>query len=690
MKNIFRSIFVYVIISHILLFTSWQCFELPPDPVMPSWTTQLSIPLVDTVFYLNDALQDNPDIMIQGPNYVYHPAQFKFDSLSVGDQLVLHPDPSLTIEQRIGTFNTNIVQPINAFVNAETILGTVPPTPTVIPPFNWEDTLFLRTIKEFEYAHFASGDVSLELRNGLPIPITFSDGLGIINSGSEDYVAYFPAITIQPYSTWSPPSASLANKTVRKGIKIFLKMNSDGSSGNTVLVNPDSGLSVSLRIANGVADEIRGQTFERLEYSTAYSPYLFDDSTYFNEITLKKGAFRLQVENTLEIGVTAHIEMKEFVNASTNESFELDIPLDANANLTYDYDLTEWKIRAVNGLSKTATCSLRVASTSLGSPTPVTVHANDLIRLTLLSTDTPYVIKKVTGVSKPIWLDVNDTVDLDIGNLSSNFSADSVVLDSITMQMNLFSAIGHPVDLHLQVKGLNSSGATIATMALQPGGGSSDPNAFRIQPNQHSALSFTNLSRFVSDFLTHRGERILIHGTALVNPYDVYASLQTGTVEDTTNVYTSLDVNALISIGIFNGVFADTVDIGGDGEDKIDKDVLNRIKQASVFFKIENALPMGVELTTSFQNVSNTPILTLPKVSDPAIAINEGTPANPSRTLAPIRIGIQPSDADKFNDAERIIVQLKVNSGNQITPFTTSDYIRVRAYANIVVEIKEK
>ncbi|MBI3194700.1 MAG: hypothetical protein HYZ34_09595, partial [Ignavibacteriae bacterium] len=147
---------------------------------------------------------------------------------------------------------------------------------------------------------------------------------------------------------------------------------------------------------------------------------------------------------------------------------------------------------------------------------------------------------------------------------------------------------------------------------------------------------------------------------------------------------------ALMKIGIFNGAFADTLDLDDNGEDKIDKDVLTKIKQASVFFNIENAMPMGVSLHTSFLNVNNSPILSLPKFNETPIAIQAGTPDVPRQTPSPIRVSVQTSDADKFNDTKRVIVRIVLNSNNIPTAFTNRDYIRVRAYANIVANINTK
>ncbi len=685
LKNI-HLVFSFPFFVLVFLFSSWQCFEIPPDPVLPTWDTQLSIPLIDTIFYLSDALKENPDIIIDGVNYVYRPNQFKFDSIGIGDKLVMHPDPSITLEQAIGELKINMSQPLGMNFTAETLLGFPPPnTSAPVPSFSYTsggaDSVDLGEL--FYSIHFTQGDLTLQIRNSLPVEMNFPNGVelgGIL----------FSPFNVPANSTYSSSPASLADKRFSENRMLIQgTFESPGSGGNSVFIHADSGITVSLQITNGVADEITAKSFERLNYSTVFRPYLVDDSSYFQHVSLKKGSFRLEVENTLEVGVEAKISMEEFVDTSTNLPFRLDLNLSKQSTFSQLYDLSKYKIEALSGLTQTATCSLSVTSATLNSTTPITVRAGDKVKLRLLSVDTPYVIKRVSGVSKPIWLNINDTVDLDVGKLSSNFNADSVVLDSITMALNFFSAVGHPIDIDFSLSGVDGSGSVINTMKVQPNG-SPNPNMRRLSPSTHERLVFSNLARFVSDYLTKRGKKIIIRGDALVNPPDVYATRQIGSVEDTTRFYSSLDVTALMKIGIFNGAFTDTVELDGDGEEKIDKDILNKIKQASVFFKIENAIPMGVQLQTSFLNVNNTSILSLPKFNQTPIAIQAGTPALPVNTPAPIRVSIQPSDADKFNDTKLVIVKLVLNSNSVPTPFTTGDYIRVRAYANIVVNINSK
>ncbi|MBI3189561.1 MAG: hypothetical protein HYZ33_02820, partial [Ignavibacteriales bacterium] len=387
--NLLLQTFFIISISILLLLSSWQCFEIPPDPVMPTWDTQLSIPLIDTIFYLNDALKDNPDIITVGPNYEYHPNQFKFDSIGIGDKLVMHPEPSIMLEQQIGTLKINLAQPISAKVDSRTMFGVTQPQTTQVPPFTWNGSLQTPIINEFQYAHLSAGTMKLEIRNSLSFTISLPQGIRIYNRTTQETIASFPSVNIFPHSSWSPSDASLAGVYVRNDIGIDLTVQSQGTNNVSVPVHPDSGVIASAQIINGEADEIHAQKFERLNYSTVFRPYLVDDSSYFQYVSIKKGGFRLEVENTLEVGIEAKISMEEFVDTATNQPFSLNLSLNKQSTFSQNYDLTKWKIEAQNGLSQTATCSLSVTSTTLNSSTPITVRAEDKVQLQLISVDTP-------------------------------------------------------------------------------------------------------------------------------------------------------------------------------------------------------------------------------------------------------------------------------------------------------------
>ncbi len=684
--HVFLSSFLFFL----LVFSSWQCFEVPEDPVMPTWTTQFSVPLIDTVFFLNDALKENPDILQDGSYYVYHPKIFQFDSVTVGDRIALTPNASISFQKTIGTFDASMNAPIEVFVSTETIIGSAPPpNPTPVPSFSWQSHLDLPAIPVFETVHLQSGNFSLQIKNSLPVQIDLPSGMSVLNQDNS-VVATFSNVSIPAHSTWAPAPASLANITMDNNLKVAFNVSSQGSNGNSVQLYADSGLTASVQITDAVADQIQATSFKRLDFSSSFNPFVFDDSTYFQQATFKKGRFRLQIQNALQLGLTAQISMNEFRSISTNQPFLLTIPLNANTTVTNDIDLTQWKLVAPNnGIANALTCSLRVSSSTLSSSTPITLNATDQVQLTVQALDTPFIIKSVSGVSKPILLNITDTVKLDVGKLSTNFNADSVLLNTLKMKMNLYSGGGFPVDLTLTLNGLNASNSVIATTTLQPNGGSPNPNAFRLQPSVHDTLTFKNLHVFISNYLTHRGERLIIKGNALLNPYDVYATRQIGTVADTSSFHSSFDVSTHLSIGILNGVFTDTLDEDGDDGDKIDKDILDRIKQATVYFRIENAIPMGVEIDTKFLDASNNTLLNLPQIGATPIKIDAGSVASPTVTLTPIRIGISTSDAEKFNDTKRIIANLKINSNGQTRMFTSGDYIRVRAYANIVVKVSE-
>ena len=74
----------------IIIWLQIGCFEVPQEPVLPSWKVQLSIPLVDKTFYLKDAFKKNPNIVTEKPYFFYRPERFLFDSIEIGNKLKIN------------------------------------------------------------------------------------------------------------------------------------------------------------------------------------------------------------------------------------------------------------------------------------------------------------------------------------------------------------------------------------------------------------------------------------------------------------------------------------------------------------------------------------------------------------------------------------------------------------------------
>ena len=655
---------------------------------MPSWDVQLSVPMVDTVYYLKDALQDNPNLISSETSYVYHPIELKFDSLSVGSHLRLSPpNPTAEAQDSLGGLSINTPGPIAFNIFSAAVLGGPHADGTPIGAFSNPLSLPSPTMTQFEYAHCSSGEITMSIHNSLPVTVDLPAGITVKNTATGEVVTSFGAASIGPNSSWSPPPSSLAGKLVRKDLTFEATYSSAGSGGVNVTVPADSGISFIFALTHGVADEVQAYTIQRTLIDTALRQWPLDDSTYVHAVTFTRGGISIHLENQTGVALRVHFDFNEFRNVQSDQPYAIDNILAAHTPYDTTISLPDWALKGTGPLINATTFTLSVNTDTEASSSLVTVHSSDFVLARVTALDTPYVIHSLTGVMRPLPFDIDETSDIPLGNITTLFSADSVALEAIRMALEFFTAAGHPVDIQLTVIGLDDGGNNVASMPI--------PKR-RLSPNVLQTDSLTDavgLSQFLSRFLTHRPAAIRLVGWGVLNPPDNYdqqihdpAGHPYGVITDTTNFYYFLNIDAPLRVAIFNGSFTDTVSFGDTATSggKIDKKMLTSVKQATMNFIVENAMGLGVSLQTRFLDSSMTTILTVPRAGTDSISVPAGTPEVPSRTLAPITVRLQPSDADKFNNTARIIVRLGVNSGGTMVKFRPGNYVRVRAYANFI------
>lgn len=687
-RRVFLFFHTFTLISLFLA----GCFEIPPEPIAPSWTTQLSIPLIDTIYYLEDAFEKNPNIITHGDQFIYKPDKFEFDSIEIGKRLKLNPELGVSFSHNIGLLSVQFQSPVKITLTASEIIGVIPPDPSPIPPINSTKlNQDFPVIQEFEYAHFQSGTLHLTIRNSLPIPIQFPNGLKLYNQLNNELIALFDSGTVQPHATWIPNPQPLDNKLVRNLLHLETQYQSKGSNGTIVSVSPDSGLTISVEIENSRIDEIYGRVFEQVSVDTTFQTFIVDDSTFIELLLFNSGGLNIQMEKNVGIDLDVQMRANEFRSLITNNTFVFNSTLTNNLPITYPINFTEWKIQSSQPTNKVTFRFSAITRTS-NLQTPVLVRATDSVVINIIPFNTPYTIREFKGISKPIYFNLNDTIHIPLGRIPEIFSADSVMLDSITMRIKLLIAGGHTTDIDANILGLNADGSIIDSMRIPP-----DFNGKRrIEPGFTEIIEFnrqnSSVDRFISRFLSNKANQIIIHGKGIVNPPDIYQQRISGTMRDTTNLYSSLELNIPLRVGIFNGRFIDTAEVENNSNGKSDSksDQIEMIEEAVLYFVIKNAIPATIDLQQKFLDSSGITLFTLPKSGDDSLKIKAGSASNPSFTPKPIALRINIEDAKKLEDVKKIILRLGFDSGGQIAVFRTTDYIRIRSFATLKVKVNHE
>jgi hypothetical protein len=673
------------------VFLSWDCFEMPKSPVAPTWDTQLSVPLVDSLYKISDAMKTNPAIVVVGSGYVYEPSRFLFDPADIGSHLKLKPQmQSANFKHSIGALSVDLPAIFGITANGSDLITL--PLPYSGPVAEMPSTAIPASVasvstSEFSFIHFESGSLTLHITNSFPIPIDFPNGVTISNSTSGDVVARFDPVTILANSFQQlQSSTSLAGIKLENSLTFSGDYHSAGSSGNSVTISSANYLTMNLGLSQAKADSALANVAIRIDQDTTFSQYIVDSLTLVKLATFNKGALQLNFQNTIAVDLSVRFQIDDLLDKLGNPFVYEQTLTPYSQSVIVPIDLQDYSIQSPTGdLINRLHYGFSIKTDTLPTNNSITIHSSDFISGSITAIDTPFVIKEVHGVSSPISYSITDTVDVPLGRIPYNFTADSLDIDSLTLTLHV-RAPGHTTYTKTQLLGLDNANQVVANYTVPytvPGWTQVDPD----EDYQISLNTANGAGHFVTTFITKHANRIIVIHSGIINPRPVYDQLphQIGTIYDTSNVYVGLDVSFPMKAYILNGSLTDTLEVSNTSSDGklVDHDILSSIKQATVYMSVENTFAYGVNLRMDFLDQFGNTILHLPLAGQDSIWIAPG----PSHTTAPIAIRIQTDDALKFNDAQKVVLKIGLNSSNQPAQFTTTDYVHVKAYTNMVFNI---
>ncbi|GEM_PF-1900655 len=671
----------------LLTLLSWQCVKLPEEPIVPKWSIPISVPLADTAYYLRDILQRSADLTVQGSEIVFRPGTYQFDTVNIGDRLQLRAVHSTNVAQSIGYFRVNLPSPLTAAVPAAQFFDTIPRSASPIPGFRAHHiSLTINTLAQFEYAHLKTGEFRLEIRNELPIPLTLPAGVHIVNIGAGDTMVSFAGGTIDAYGFWSPPPGSLANAYIRSQIQLEFDIESPGSSGRAVAIPPDSGLAVSIQIVNALADEERARFFTRGFGGSTVRDFILDDSTYLQYARFESGSLQVQLENLTDISLGLDLQFLELIDRLTNQPMILNVELSPRSLWRQSIDLPRYEFQSPTGQpTNTARVSASILTQTLTAETPITLRATDGVNATITAGSEPIKIRSISGIPKPTAISINDTVQLPWGDFPLHFSADSISLDSVMMKLNYGMKGGYPVDLKLRLLGLSQRGDVVSSMEVPPGG-SLDPAMHRLMPNTPEVIEFSAqnglVAQFFAQLLTSRPAQLVILGYGVVNPLDRYVLRESGTIDEHSSIVSSVDLTVPIRLTIIQGIFQDTVILGGNDTQGIlfDQKIIPHLEEAAVCFTLENAVPLSVGFEATLLDREGRALLSLPEPDQGKLGIAAGSPEHPNHTATPIKVRLTRTRLEQLNHVHSIAFRFSFDSNNRPAVLRTDEFVRMRAY----------
>lgn len=700
------------LISTLALF-SLQCIDMPQTPVMPNWNTQLSIPLVDTVYSLNDAFKDNDEISSLNGVFQYRPAPRIFDPIVIGDSNTLRLNPPVTdtsFSQQVGELEIPVPAPFFERLTAASIITdfatfrdpntnrdttlpimidptqpiTIFPIPqigfTELPASFLDTTIVFPSTGDFNYLQLTSGGFQLVVTNNLPIDLP-TVPVEIRNSDNE----LLATVSLSNLLSGAADSQfiDLANKKITGGMSVKIALDVP-SRQLPITFLPEHGVGIKATLVGPLVvrrAEVRIPAFVIADEHISTVP--IDDSTFVNEVRFSRGKVRVTISSAIDADVSFFFTFKELVRSKLNEPFSIDEVVSPTQPLTFTVPLGlgENDYRFLSQQNQN-TINLALKVKTLEPDRITTIYDTNSVSVRVEFLDTPFILDAVRGRLTPFHRSVNETVEIPEIRVGSGFSADSVVLPNSSLRLFIASNAGHPFDLALNILGFDKEGRQRGQIGLPSNDESPTPGVWRFRPGRENVIELNGnlFSQFMKQFPESQLRRLSIVGSIDVNPIDVYSNPDDpnhiGQIVIGDSVFTRAEYGVPLSLGVYNGAFTDTIDIGGSDSkgSTIDEDILTSIVEGRLSFQVENTIPVHLGLRTSFLDAFGRVILT-----PDSLDITTGT-SQPTLRLTR-------DQALKFNQAKKVIVRLLMDTESQTAILNTSQYVKVRLSANLVYNV---
>jgi hypothetical protein len=693
--------------SAILIAGLAGCFEAPKEPVAPTTDVQLSVPIANRVFLVGDFAQNETLLTPTGDGGFLFQTSGPTQSFGVnGFEIELD---TASAEVSLGSFVVDDPPPSFTRVTYREITGfDPPPVPTPAPEASYTvPGTDIGPTGTFETVTFESGSATLRIRNTLPMPVDFPEGVRLRNNRtttpvdtSTVVVFSFGGRVIQPGEQDSSV-VDLAGMTLQTLLRIVdATLHTSGSGGVPVSIGAQDGVELrlivtGLRVSSALA-LIPNQTIVSVQDSVV----ALDDSVSLQDAAFKSGSFSITLENTIDATVTVSVQLNELKDRSSGAPFVFNHQFDGPGVFNLVVDMRTLILQSPKDTIGTyATFSAGIGT--IASQTLRQVNSTDVVKVRFDPTvGDPVMIESLTGRITPTTISARQGSVVDLGELNEKFLG-TLTFDSIMVGINMEFTSGFPFDYDLRLVGLNrqASPPVMDSIVLPPPVGSSVRRIFPI-PGQTSRIEVDlgdGLQNFLNSFSPNFPDSFIVSGSMLLNPPDVFPTpAGRQTIYDTSRVYTSFDLSFPLNLGILGGEVQDTVHLH-DGE-RLPNDFIESSVRGTVFFQITNAMPLGLSFRAAFLQETSPGVfdtlLWVPSNTVRTILTGSVDPATGvvvSPTVSAFDISLPSSDMQLYNQSDVLYFQFGLetaNGGTVPVKFTDADFIRLETSANIVYRLE--
>jgi hypothetical protein len=738
-RYVFREKVLFSLLALLIPF-SFKCIQEPLKPKAPSWTTQLTIPLIDRTYYFSDLIVKDTAFTTVNGEVVYKPASLQNEPTAISIP-ELNPVKASFVRQ-LGIIPLSAVTLPGITLSFQELTGQSP------PPLPWpgpeistiQNKELISDTTSYDYLIYEEGVMTLTITNTFNFDVSFAPGgIQMVDTTvvPEEVLGTFNIGQVTKNGGSVTATISLNGKRMSSVLRMKFQFQTVDLTGK--IVDNNGNISSVITITkDGTSGSDPTLAEAKMKLANAFyvpvssvrdSVQKLSDSVFIRTAEFSGGEFDILINNGIPFDVIIGFNLREFRHKAANHGFRL---IDPQTNQPSDsISLTGGQHYAMNVLMKDY--ELQARKENRNDPTVNDTLTNGLhfsldIK-TLVKTDTKKIIKKtdsiivqivpkeVGGTPLPYTIDyvrgkipptpvaITEEVPAGIGSSTDKFNADSVKLEGAQIILKIFTNSLFPTDLKFTVQGILNGipGNALSTPAgNRPSSNDPDPTSYRIFPGDTAKIIFDDahpdpngktLSQFLSSFVQNGKfkfpEKFIVKGKAVLEPIDAYKNDEIGYVKNDDSVYTSLDFTFPLKIGIKNGSYKDTASIAGNIQDTSQ---INSIAGGRIFFDLHSTFPIGIEVQSKLlkpdPSDSSKPSFTAePVLLMDTLRVDGDDSPNRTGKKSFTFISLTGEEAAKISQAAFTAIDVKLasalNGGSTPVAFTPTDSITVRASASI-------
>jgi hypothetical protein len=650
------------------------------DPALPSFQTRVAVPLGEERMDIADAIDDE-DYLYSLPD-----GTLGFSVDGDPDTVALDLDvaadiPAQTVRGDLGAFDLAVSAPVDvAFVlsdlyaDAAMLDGFTLP----VPPFGFTTDSDPHDLEDIDSATLAGGTLTVEVLNGLPVPISATGGPDRLVLDLVDPASGLAVVTVEfdPIAAGSAATESvdLAGVTLPGALSVRLAGGSPGSSGAPVLVDASAEIAVSAVFSDlqvTAAEAVIGAQ----EFSTEFATDLPSDYSVERAV-IGSGLVQLDVVNELPIPCLVTVTWPDVVDLD-GQPMQLVVDLPGGASQTQQADFAGYVVQAPEG----ATLDQLVATVTAVSPgsggLAVPVQSDQGVRADLGSGRIAFT--SVTGVVPELAYDF-DPMDEEI-DLPDELEGLQLTRASLELELVNSAAVTAYTDFVLT--GVNAAGQS-TQMTVQE----------QIAPaaDDRAAVTRIVLDETNSDIVAFLNN--LPTSISLAGGVRLGGDGQIGTVRTDDYAVIGWRITSPVDVMVEQSqLFGDTeaLDLDQDGRDML----RDHVGGAELQLEVLNHLPLGIEARVLFGTDSLTvkeqPLLAIGPIAVAAADVDPVTRAvSVARTSRPL-VTVSAADVQLLA-TEGLLSVLEVvlpSTDGQAVRILTTDYVTVQGLVYLDVEVSD-